>query len=418
MKVLRSLSLVVAIALGVVTVSAQLRTDSLELHFRQAHSEVDTTLADNGARINSMLQRLATSDSSFVVRNIRVVGAASPEGSAPYNVGLSGRRAHSIFNYLSAREHFGVADTAFVAVGRDWEGLRAAVLADTLVPARDRLIYTLDDIIASIDAGHADSQHNLDRIKAIDDGRTYSYIYTHIFPALRESRIYVDYRQHSPRSTTPPLTMTVGDLYIFDPVEIYSRGTAATCHPFYMALKTNMLHDIAALPSIGAEFYVGRNYSVVANWTYGWWDSNRRHDYWRAYGGDIAVRRWFGRKADEKPLTGHHLGLYAGVFTYDFELGGTGYMGGRPGHPLWDRFMVNAGIEYGYSLPISRRLNIDFTIGVGYIGGKYIKYEPANGIYVWKSTHRLNWVGPAKAEISLVWLIGCDNYNGRKGGHK
>ena len=92
-------------------------------------------------------------------------------------------------------------------------------------------------------------------------------------------------------------------------------------------------------------------------------------------------------------------------------------MGGLPGKTLWDRCMKVCGLEYGYSLPIARRLNIDFTIGIGYMGGKYMTYEPDDKFYVWKSTNKLNWFGPTKAEISLVWLIGNGNYNsGKKGG--
>lgn len=181
-----------------------------------------------------------------------------------------------------------------------------------------------------------------------------------------------------------------------------------------MALKTNMLYDIAALPSIGAEFYLGKNWSAGANWTYGWWDKNRTHRYWRAYGGDVTVRWWFGSKAHEKPLTGHHLGVYGGILTYDFEWGGTGYMGGKPHGTLWDKCMAVGGVEYGYSLPVGRRINIDFTIGIGYMGGEYYKYIPQDGRYVWQSTHRLSWFGPTKAEVSLVWLIGRGNYNNNK----
>ena len=91
-------------------------------------------------------------------------------------------------------------------------------------------------------------------------------------------------------------------------------------------------------------------------------------------------------------------------------------MGGLPGRTLWDRCMSMGGIEYGYSLPIARRLNIDFTIGIGYMGGKYIKYIPDKGRYLWQSTHKLNWFGPTKAEVSLVWLIGNGNYNSPKKG--
>lgn len=93
-------------------------------------------------------------------------------------------------------------------------------------------------------------------------------------------------------------------------------------------------------------------------------------------------------------------------------------MGGRPSHNLWDRCNFLAGVEYGYSLPVSKHLNIDFTLGIGYLGGKLLEYVPEDGCYVWQKTEKLHWIGPTKAEISLVWLIGCDNYNRKKGGNR
>lgn len=72
-------------------------------------------------------------------------------------------------------------------------------------------------------------------------------------------------------------------------------------------------------------------------------------------------------------------------------------------------------MEYGYALPIARRLNIDFVLGVGYWGGKYHTYNPRDGHYVWQSTRQRHWFGPTKAEISLVWLLGRGNTN-KKGG--
>ncbi|MDO4759156.1 MAG: DUF3575 domain-containing protein, partial [Rikenellaceae bacterium] len=181
-------------------------------------------------------------------------------------------------------------------------------------------------------------------------------------------------------------------------------------HPLYMALKTNMLYDLAAIPNIGIEFYLGKSWSVVANWEYAWWKSDSRHNYWRVYGGDVALRKWFGKAAANKPLTGHHLGLYGQMITYDFETGKRGY--------LADRWSWTAGLEYGYSLPIARRLNIDFTLGVGYHWGEYDEYLPIDGHYVWQSTKNRHWFGPTKVEVSLVWLIGCGNYNKEKGGKR
>lgn len=186
--------------------------------------------------------------------------------------------------------------------------------------------------------------------------------------------------------------------------------------PFFCALKTNMLYDAVLVPNIGAEFYLSRNLSIYGEWMYAWWNSDRRHKYWQTYGGDIELRWWFGSKADAKPLTGHHLGIYGGAGVFDFELGGTGYMGGKPRGTLWDRCIIISGIEYGYSLPVGRRLNIDFSIGIGYLSGKYIKYFPFDNDYYREKEYNLHFIGPTKAEISLVWLIGRGNVNRKKGG--
>ena len=180
--------------------------------------------------------------------------------------------------------------------------------------------------------------------------------------------------------------------------------------PFYMGFKTNLLYNILAIPNIGVEFYLGSNFSVAANWHYAWWKNDKKHNYWRTYGGDLALRYWWGKRAHEKPLTGHHIGLYGQMITYDFELGGRGV--------LADRWSWAAGLEYGCSLPVAKRLNLDFTIGMGYHWGEFKEYLPIDGHYVWQATKNRNYWGPTKAEISLVWLIGKDNYNVKKGGNK
>lgn len=176
--------------------------------------------------------------------------------------------------------------------------------------------------------------------------------------------------------------------------------------PWYAGVKTNMLYDALLVPNGGLEIYLGKNWSIDAYWMYAWWKSDRVHNYWRTYGGDVELRKWLGSAAKRKPLTGHHIGAYAQIVTYDFELGGRGY--------LADRWSYAAGMSYGYSLPVAKRLNIDFSIGLGYMGGEYKEYLPQDGHYVWQSTKRRHWIGPTKAEISLVWLIGRGNTNKTK----
>lgn len=174
-------------------------------------------------------------------------------------------------------------------------------------------------------------------------------------------------------------------------------------------LKTNMLYDAAAIPNIGLEVSVGKGWSVGANWMYAWWSNDARHRFWRAYGGDVELRRWFSPRRESRSLMcGHHIGVYGQMLTYDIEWGGRGYLG--------DRWSWAAGLSYGYSLPAGRHFNIDFTLGIGYLEGDYMKYRPEDGCYFWESTHRRKWFGPTKAEVSLIWFIG-GRYQ-RKGGEQ
>lgn len=382
--------------------------DSVEVYFHQGLARIEHEFHSNGQRIDS-LNKFVTRDSRLRLKGVKVIGSASPEGSVAINKSLSERRARAIFNSITALPD-SIAE--FDYIGRDWDGLRRMVRQDLQVPAQTQTLSLLDEICSRIEAGEPDDAENLQRVKELP---SYNYLYQHMFPALRFSRLFVNYEPNLRGSVTSPDILPVTSTVVFDVPELALRPIAPERKPFYMALKTNMLFDAALIPNLGVEFYVGQNWSVMANWAYAWWDKNSTHRYWRYYGGDIGVRRWLGRAAERKPLTGHHLGLSAGVFTFDFEMGGRGYMGGKLGRSLWDRCLMTSALEYGYSLPVSRRLNIDFTIGVGYVGGKIVEYTPREGKYIWEKTKRVNWFGPTKAEISLVWLIGRGNVNSRKG---
>lgn len=191
-------------------------------------------------------------------------------------------------------------------------------------------------------------------------------------------------------------------LLCLSPVCVRASEPAPSASPLCLGLRTNMLSDALGVPDIGAECYVGSNVSVTGHWMYAWWGAPRHHHLWRIYGGDLGARYWLS----DRPLTGHHVGAYVGILTFDFQFGGKGYMAGRPGGSIWNRLWLNAGVEYGYSLPIARSLNIDFTLGLGYMGGTMEKYVVKDGVNTWDSTVKKTWIGPTKAEVTLVWFIG------------
>lgn len=67
---------------------------------------------------------------------------------------------------------------------------------------------------------------------------------------------------------------------------------------------------------------------------------------------------------------------------------------------------ISAGLTYGYSLPISKWLNMEFSISAGYARIPYQHYIPTED---WQILLRdkndagvLHYFGPTKVEVSLV----------------
>ena len=396
--------------------------------FRVGNSTLDTAYVDNTGRLAEIVSFLKDiqNDRTLELVEVEFCGSASPEGSILINRRLAKERLASLENYV--RRYVALPDS--IVTRREeviaWEAL-ARLVEKSDMPHKEEAV----DVLRNVPETTYDSRGVLidsrkKHLMELQYGRTWHYMDDHFFPQVRNaSVVFVTVREkretpiepvEKPESATQETVSADTTATVIEQAAVTPQPEEKK--PFYMALKTNMLYDVLAVPNIGVEFYLGKNWSISGNWMYGWWNSDNKHRYWRIYGGEIAVRKWLGKKASEKPLTGHHLGVYGQLFTYDFEWNGTGYMGGEPGKTLWDSPNYAAGVEYGYSLPIGRRLNIDFTVGVGYWGGTYYTYTPLDGHYVWESTKKRHWFGPTKAEISLVWLLGRGNSNNRKGGLK
>ena len=398
--------------------------------FPVGNSTLNTAYGDNSVRLSEVVSFLESvmRDSTLELVEVSFGGYASPEGGFAINRKLAKERRIALEHYI--RERISLPDSivtyaeGFIA----WERL-AELVEMSNMPHKEETVDVLRNIPEFTYKKGVLVDSRKKHLMELQYGRTWRYMQKNFFGLVRNaSVVLVTIRQKEEEVpvvveeepvVTPPVPESVDTVAVEEvPVVPDTPIAPVVKKPFYMGIKTNMLYDVLAVPNIGVEFYLGKNWSVVGNWMYGWWNKNSSHHYWRIYGGDIAIRKWFGKKAEEKPLTGHHLGLYGQAFTYDFEWGGKGYMGGKPGGTLWEKTNYAAGVEYGYSLPIAHRLNIDFTLGVGYWGGRYYKYEPMDGHYIWQATKNRRWFGPTKAETSLVWLLGRGNSNNKKGGVK
>ncbi len=177
----------------------------------------------------------------------------------------------------------------------------------------------------------------------------------------------------------------------------------------HISLTTNALYDLAITPDIGMSIGLGRNISLAGDFMYGWWSKTSSAKCWRITGGNLEGRYHFTAPG-MRAYSGHYVGIYASTVKYDFRFGASSE------GQMSDGYNYAAGISYGYTLPLTQRLSLNFSVGIGYLWGHYMKYRRIDECDVWQSTHSRQWFGPTKAEVSLVWHI--SGFESKKGGKR
>jgi hypothetical protein len=404
------------------------------LFFQVNKSEIDSNYLENGHVIETMISDIKSTleTDGFTPDSLLIYASSSPEGSYSFNQALAQRRAMSTKELiLSTFPQLQDANIKIESRTDDWSGILQTINGDSTIPYRDEMLKILTDSkISNKEAALRSIPH------------VYAFVRTNLLNKMRTATISIylsgnvvesaasavevpaeghaagmehadSLTTHTLKNAEPallPKSETEEIIPVEEAMQVSEVEQARERAPFYLAAKNNMLYDLVLVPNVGVELYLGNNISLAGNWMYAWWSKYDVHWFWKTYGGDLGVRYWFGKAAAEKPLQGHHVGLYGQIITYDFELGQRGYLG--------DRWTYGAGVEYGYSFPIARRLNLDLNLGLGFLYGEFKEYLPIDGHYVWQSTKLRQWVGPTKGEISLVWLLGRGNENSKKRGKR
>lgn len=241
---------------------------------------------------------------------------------------------------------------------------------------------------------------NFDKLTALlrylDRGKPYAYLREHIFPKFeREKRVNRTLHiaklslpgRHLPDERIAPVTSA--------PLAVVEQtGRKRTT---VLALKNNLLYDLALAPNIEIELPIGRRWSLNTEYKCPWWSNTEKGFCYQLLSGGVEVRFWLGNRKKHDRLTGHFLGAYAEGGTYDFQFDEEkGYRGD---------YYTASGITYGYTHRLARHLAIEFSLGIGYLTTEYRKYTTYEGDLIWTSTGRYHFMGPTKAKVSLVWLI-------------
>lgn len=409
--------------------------DSLRttIYFRPGYSLLELSYRDNAANMKALTQGIQTIKGNPCVQlqHIRILSAASPEGNSALNKRVAKRRGERLRNYL--KETLVLPDSIFTvsSAGEDWQGL-ASLIAKEKTPWRNKALQIIRHTPEWVTRNGKVVDGRKRQLQNLDGGKAWKYMLDNHFYTLRTGAVVVCEvktlaAESTPSAAEASLEQARPGAHAEARPEPASQSPSSPpfpaipsqVHPSsesqappvasYFALKSNLLYDALLVPNLSLEASIGSGWTLGAGGMLAWWSKDAKHRYWRIYGGDLEIRKYFGTLSKSKPLQGHHLGIYGDFLTYDFEFGAKGYQ---------SKATYAAGIKYGYSHPIANRLNLDFALGIGYLHSNYKTYVPRDGCYVYQETKKQKWLGPTQAEISLVWLLGKGNTNKKKGGKK
>ena len=366
--------------------------------FLSGSDEVLTDYRNNRTELNRLCHTIdsVSSNPDINIMSIRVTGYASPEGSFVKNDQLASRRTSSLTRYIidATRISSTLFQTAHVA--EDWDGLRTFVDTTAMLANRTALLQMIDS--------DRDPDDKLTFIQK-KYPKDYAVMLNVAFPLLRHTDYQIDYVQKNVTHTLGKVhTDTIYRLH----ADTLSTGwqSAVTPEPYrtfrpLLAVKTNLLYDLVLAPNIEVEVPFGRDrrWSVMAEYTNPWWRWKNLDYSYQIQEGGVELRRWLLPRCNgSRPwLSGLFAGVYGAIAKYDIENDGTGDQG-----EVW-----SAGATLGYSCPLNRRLNMEFSLSAGYVKGERRHYnaEFDSTHLIYKYTKNLSYFGPTKLKVSLVWII-------------
>lgn len=160
------------------------------------------------------------------------------------------------------------------------------------------------------------------------------------------------------------------------------------------ALKTNMLGYAVLMPNIEAEWKFADRWSAALEVQGAWWSKGYPRKVYRLAMVTPEVRFW---AINHSQWHGLYVGAFGRFGLYDLHrsMNKRGHKGEG----------VMAGLSVGYMWPISKHLSLDAGIGFGYMRARDKVYTPFDGHYLYQYTKNVDYVGPLRLKLSLVWRI-------------
>lgn len=403
-----------SVALPCNTFAGELNKE-IKLYYASGSAVVDQFFDDNSLAIRRLSDWLMSSqtDSLMTIERIEIKVQTSVDGGVTRNRALRAKRLEYLQDYLTTQ--FNIPDSVLVVLQDDtmWSELRALVEMVEF-DGRDGVIDILDNVpveqwsrVNKNDKFLTLTDSRLKHLMEYNYGDTYKILSSAFFPNMRYALIRVVY-------SVPEVEDTTGDDDIeeVEPVEKsveevaeeaekdenpvatqITSGKEVLPRSPILALKTNLVGLGVGVANIGLEFPIKEKFSMDVQLYYSPYTIKR--DWKMKF---LVVqpefRFWFG-----DALKGHFVGVHAHCGLFNVAVDQWSRYQNSTKNPLW-----GAGIGYGYALMISRKLNLEFNIGVGYASLRYDTFYNVDNGAQYNHTDRGYW-GITRAGISFTYVI-------------
>lgn len=372
--------------------------EEFSIYYKCDSIDVNPNYLDNKNQIAHIIRYIQKSPR---IDSITIYAYASPEGGYKHNKWLSQERAKAARRFLlshspdSAKLNSGKIKISPIA--ENWGGLITYVENDYQRPDRNEVLSILLD-------GKINDDLRKRKLQRLDGGRTWRYLIDNYMPNLRAANwicVWADVISPLPLLCVMKDAPEAPEMKLVrQPVDPPQRWRTVA------ALKTNMLYDAVTAVNFAVEIPFNEKFSILYEHHCPWWlsDNNKLCLQFLSFGGE--ARWWFAPRTEPETskmkqrdaLVGHFLGLYGWTGKSDIQAGRK--------FGCYQFEFCSAGITYGYSLPVGKYVNMEFSLSVGYAQIPYQHYIPTPD---WEilirdkdKAGRLHYIGPTKAEVSLV----------------
>lgn len=171
------------------------------------------------------------------------------------------------------------------------------------------------------------------------------------------------------------------------------------------AIKTNLPLWLTGSPNIGAEFSLGRQFTINGDVTWMPYMFKKHEEVFRVVVGSVDLRYYIRPKYyyTNNLWDGFYIGPYA--MYGDFNVGF--YRKDKEHSYRRDGWGVSGGVSLGYKFFLSKRLRMDVNLGVGYAHLQYDKYYLGGEYKHFPLERKITkaWIGPTKFGVHLVYNI-------------